>query len=219
MKFNLSSKIITAFLCSAAASVSAQDVGEYSAAIGLSTFGANYEAVYQLRDNMRLRGAVMGGLNYSGTETDDGATYDVDANLSAFAVMADYYPTNSGWRVSGGLLVNGSKMDSTITGSAADPIEIDGEFFDTGSMDVDADFVNTLSPIATTGYDYRFKNNWTLSGEIGAIYTGGIDLRATSATAEIQTAIDASNDYQSARDDASDLTFLPYLSITVGYSF
>lgn len=219
MKLNLSSTILTTFLVSAAASVSAQEVGEYSAAIGLSTFGANYEAIYQLRDNVRLRGAVMGGINYSGTETEDGATYDVDANLSAFAVMADYYPTNSGWRVSGGLLANGSKIDSTITGSSADPIEIDGEFFETGSMDVDANFVNTLSPIVTTGYDYRFKNNWTLSGEIGAVYTGGVDLSATSATAEIQTAIDASEDYLSARNDASDVTFLPYISVTVGYSF
>ena len=94
-----------------------------------------------------------------------------------------------------------------------------GEFFETGSMDVDANFVNTLSPIVTTGYDYRFKNNWTLSGEIGAVYTGGVDLSATSATAEIQTAIDASEDYRSARNDASDVTFLPYISVTVGYSF
>lgn len=219
MKFERTTAFAAVLLSTIAATASAQEVGDWTASVGVSTFGANYEAIYQLRPNMRLRGAVMGGLNYSGTEEEDGSTFEVDANLSAFAVMADYYPTQSGWRVSGGVLFNGSKLDSTATGSASNPIEIDDQTFSTGSLDVDADFKNTLSPIVTTGYDYRFKNNWIVSGEIGAIYTGGIDLTATGSTAEIQTAINNSDDYNTSRQDASDITFLPYISVTVGYTF
>jgi len=211
--------VLTTALCSTAIGASAQDVGDVSASLGLSTFGANYEAMYQIRPNLRLRGAVMGGLDYSGTETEDGTTFDVDAELSAFAALVDYYPTNSGWRVSGGLLVNGSNINSSAVGSPSNPIEIDGVNYTSGTLDLDAEFENTVAPMITTGYDYRFKDNWTLSGEVGAVYTGGIDLTAKGSSATLQSAIDSSTDYSDARDDASDITFYPYLSVTVGYRF
>ena len=219
MKTNQKTTLIATIFSVIAATANAQDVGDTSVSLGLSTFGINLEGTYHILPEWRLRGAVMGGLNYSGTEVEDGTTFDVDAGLSALALMADYYPTNSGWRVSGGLVFNGSKIDSTVTASSTDPIEIDDDTFQTGSMEIDANFKKKMSPIVTTGYDYHFQNNWILSGEIGAIYTGGIDITATSDSATLQEAIDDSVDYRDARADAAELNFWPYLSVTVGYSF
>lgn len=215
----ISTSLAAIALCAVTTGVSAQDIGDTSASVGLSTFGVNLEGTYQILPQWRMRGAIMGGLNYSGTETEDGNTFEVDAGLGAFAVMADYYPTTTGWRVSGGVLVNNSNIDSTTTASTSNPIEIDGINYGAGSIKVDANFSKKISPIVTTGYDYRFAKNWMLSGEIGAIYTGGIDLDATGSTAQLQTAIDASVDYRDARRDAADLEFYPYISVTVGYSF
>lgn len=219
MKNIFTTAILAAAMCNVAAHASAQEIGDTSVSVGLSTFGANIEGTYQILPQWRMRGAIMGGLNYTGSETEDGNTFEVDAGLGAFAVMADYYPTASGWRLSGGLLVNNSNIDSTTTASGSNTIEIDGTEYESGSVKVDANFSKKVSPMITTGYDYRFANNWMLSGEIGAIYTGGIDLNATGSTVELQDAIDASVDYRDARNDASDITFYPYISVTVGYSF
>ena len=73
--------------------------------------------------------------------------------------------------------------------------------------------------MVTTGYDYRFGNNWVLSGEVGAIYTGGITLEASSDNAQLQAQLATDSDYQKARSDAADVTFYPYISVSVGYSF
>jgi hypothetical protein len=209
---------------SIAGATQAQDIGDKSVAFGLSTFGPTLEGTYQIDQKWRLRGAVMGGLSYSETETEDDNSYDVDAKLGALALLADYYPTTSGFRVSGGLLLNTTKVDATTVASAGSPFMIDdgdgGEReFTSGSVTARGEFAKRISPMITTGYDYRFSNSWMLSGEIGAVYTGGIDLTAKGSTTDLQDAIDASDDYRDARRDASDITFYPYISVMVGYRF
>jgi hypothetical protein len=196
----------------------AQDIGDTTVSFGASTFGANLEAAYQLDSQWRVRGALMGGINYDDTSFEDGNEYNIDASLGAFAVLADYYPTMSGWRVSGGLLVNRTSLDATTTATGSG-IEIDGETFDEGSVTLSGDFAKSVSPMVTTGYDYRLNNAWSISGEIGVVYTGGIDLDATGSTTELQNAIDNSQDFEDIRKDASDVTFYPYISVTVGYGF
>ncbi len=197
----------------------AQNIGDTTVSLGASTFGANLEAAYQLDSQWRVRGALMGGINYDDTSEEEGNEYNIDASLGAFAVLADYYPTMSGWRISGGLLVNRTSLDATTIANAESGIEIDGETFDEGRLTLSGGFAKTVSPMITTGYDYRFNNAWSISGEIGVVYTGGIDLDARGSTTELQNAIDGSQDFQDIRDDASDLDFYPYLSVTVGYSF
>ena len=213
----------SAFLAIAAAAIavpaSAQDVGDVTVSAGLSTFGANLEAAYQITPEFRIRGALMGGLSYSETSIEDGNEYDIDASLGAFAVLADYYPTSSGFRVSGGLLFNATSIDATTTASAASPIEIDDTTYDSGTLSASAEFAKSVAPMVTAGYDLRFGSTWSIGGEIGAVYTGGIDLTAKGSTPQLQNAIDGSADYRDARDDASDVTFYPYLAVTVSYRF
>lgn len=204
---------------SLASAALAQNVGEKSVSFGLSSFGPTLEGTYQVDQMWRMRGVVMGGLTYSDTSTDSGNSYDFDAKLGAVALLADYYPTTSGFRLSGGLLINTTSIDATTVATPAEPIEIDNATFATGSVTARGEFAKKVSPMITTGYDYRFNNAWMLSGELGAIYTGGIDLTATGSTAALQTALDGSQDYRDARNDASDIKFYPYISIMVGYRF
>ena len=209
----------TLMAASFALPATAQEVGDTTVAAGISTFGANLEAAYQVSPEFRVRGALMGGLSYSETSNEDGNEYDLDASLGAIAILADYYPTQSGFRVSGGVVFSNTNIDATTTASTGSPIEIDDQSFTTGSVKASAEFANTVSPMVTAGYDYRFGNAWSIGGEIGAIYTGGVDLKATGSNAALQTAIDGSQDYADARRDADDIKFYPYLSVTVGYRF
>lgn len=197
----------------------AQETGQTTVSLGLSSFGGNLEAAYQIDPQWRARGALMGGVNFDGTQTENGATFDLDASLGALALIADYYPTGSGWRVSAGIVKNNTSIKGTATADNGSSFEIDGTTYTSGSVTTTATFTNKFAPMVTTGYDYSFGNSWMVSGEIGAIYTGGITLTSTGSDATLQNAIDSSTEYTDARDEASKVKLYPYIGISVGYSF
>lgn len=199
---------------------SAQDVGETILANGFSVLGATLEGSYQIEPDARVRGVLIGGLSYDQTEEDDdGNSYEIDASLTAAAVLVDFFPTGPGWRLSGGVLFNASDLEALGTGGPSEPFEINGQTFVGGVVEADVRFNNQIAPMITTGYDYPINENWILSGEIGAIFTGGFDIDVTANSDALQTEIDNDPDYQELRSDADDLTILPYISVSVGYRF
>ena len=210
--------VITASIFCLSTPVSAQNTEDSSISFGFSTFGASLEGAYRFLPNWRMRGAITGS-NYFVSETYNGTKFNVDADFASLSVLADYYPTSSGWRLSGGILVNNSSGHAIATASTTNKIEIDDKTYTSGTVTVDARFNIKVSPVVTTGYDYRFGKNWTLSGETGAVYTGGIDLQTTGGTAELQTAIDDSVDFKNAKKKASEKNIYPYISVSLSFSF
>ena len=210
--------VLTASIFCLSTTVSAQSNQNSSVSFGFSTFGARLEGAYRFLPDWRMRGAITGS-NYLVSETYNGTEFNVDAGFNSLSVLADYYPTSSGWRLSGGILVNNSSGHAIATASNTNKIEINGEKYTSGTVTVDAKFHIKVSPVVTTGYDYRFAKNWTLSGETGAVYTGGIDLKSTGGTADLQTAIDGSADFKNAKKKASEKTIYPYISVSLSFSF
>lgn len=184
----------------------AQETGDVTIGAGLSTFGANLEAAYQIDPQWRARGALMGGISADYEETDNGDTVEGDFDLGAFAVLADYYPLQNGWRVSGGLLLSNTELSASGT-AAGEAATVSGEF------------ANPASPMITTGYDLRFGQGWSFNSEIGVVFNGGIDLEFTADNPLNQAVIDADADVQDAISDASDIVALPYLSLGFSYRF
>ncbi|MGJ8622797.1 MAG: hypothetical protein ACSHW1_08465 [Yoonia sp.] len=198
-------------LTAACTIANAQDSGDISVGVGLSTFGANLEAAYQITPDLRARGALMGGLNLDFEESDD-ADIEGEFNLGGAALLADYYPLQNGWRVSGGLFF--SNTDLTATGTVeTEPGPV------SRSATVSAQFENEIAPMITTGYDWSFSDSWALTSELGVIFGGGIDLSFETDDAADQAAIDDDPDVQEAIADAADITVLPYLSLGVSYRF
>ena len=199
---------------------SAQSVGEVTLGNGLSVLGATFEGTYQIEPDARLRGVLIGGVSYDATEEDDdGNTFSIDAELSAAALLVDFYPYGPGWRISGGVLLNMSDVAALGTGGPTEPFEINGETFVGGVVEADVTFANQIAPMVTTGYDYPINENWVLSGEVGAIYTGGFDIDVTANSDALQAEIDSDPDYLDLRSDANDVTLLPYVSVSVGFRF
>lgn len=201
----------------------AQSIGDRTVSAGVSTFGLNLEGTYRFDPNFRARGAIMGlpGLDaLSDTFEEDGTTYAYDASIASFAALIDYYPSETGFRVSGGLLIHQTNASASAELSGENTFTLDdGTEFSSGTANLDVEFEKTVSPMVSAGYDYNFGQNWVLSGELGAIYTGGISLEAGSTNAQLQAEIDNDADVQDLRDDLDDVAFLPYVSVTVGYRF
>ncbi len=190
----------------------AQDTGDFVVGGGLSTFGANLEAGYYINPQLRLRGAVMGGISADFEETDtDGVTVKGDFNLGGAALLADYYPTGGAWRISGGLFLSNTEL--TASG------EVDLGSFGDEEATVSAEFANEISPMVTAGYEYKFGRGWSFNSEIGVLFTGGIDVVFTATDPSAQAEIDADTGVQDLISDASDLVVYPYLSFGVTYAF
>jgi hypothetical protein len=196
-----------------------QQVGEITGWSGISSFGLSIEGGYQFSPDLRMRGGWMGGVSLNETRTQDGNTFDVDAEIGAIAMIMDFSPVDADWRVSGGVLFSRTSIESMIQGSASDPIEYNGQSFENGIATSYAEFDRMVSPMITLGYDYPFAGNWVMSGEIGAVFTGGLDVVITGDSAALQNAIDNDDDVQSSREDAADMSIYPYINVSMGYRF
>lgn len=197
----------------------AQDVGDASFGSGISIFGPTFETAYVFEPNYRLRGVLIGGWEFdqSGTD-DDGNTYDVDADVTAAAILVDHYPSGPGWRFSGGLFLNMSEFDAVGRG-ALGAFEVNGVTFDQGIVDATARFSRGISPMVATGYEYVLSEDVSFSGEFGAIYTGGLEATLVANSDALQDAIDNDPDFQDPIDAANSIALLPYVSIAVNFRF
>ncbi len=197
-------------LATAGASASAQDVGDVVIGGGLSTFGLNLEGAYQIDPQLRARAAFMGGFGADYEETDEDGTLEGSFDLGGFAVLADYYPMQNGWRVSGGLFLSNTELSATGTVDLG---------LTTEAATVSADFENDIAPMITTGYDWGFGNGWALTSEVGAVFVGGVNLEFEADDPTAQAEIDDDPDVQEAISDASDVSVVPYVGIGVSFNF
>jgi hypothetical protein len=211
--------LVTLILGLLAAPGYAQQVGDTTVWSGVSTFGLSLEGGYQITPDWRARAGLMGGLNVTETQEQDGNSYDVDAQLGGVAMMLDYSPSGANWRMSGGLLVSRTTIETTVRGNAQDPIEYNGQSFNAGTATSIAEFNRSVAPVVTVGYDYPLGDRWIMSSEIGGVFIGGLDVEITGDSAALQDAIDNDEDVQKSRADAGDLSLYPYVSVSVGYKF
>lgn len=197
-----------------------QEVGETTIGGGVSIFGPLVEGTYMFEPNLRVRGVLIGGWDFDTSETDDnGNTFDIDLDPAAAAILIDHYPSGSGWRFSGGLLFDLSEVTAIGRPSATDAFEFNGETFDTGRVEVEGGLSAEVAPMVTAGYEYPLDAQWTLSGEIGAIYAGGFSATAEADNDLLQDAIDNDEDFQDALSEANSITILPYISVAVSFRF
>ena len=196
--------IATAALCASAAT--AQDVGQASAGLGISTYGINLEGAYRIDPSYGVRGVFISGPSAEYEETDDVGTIEGDAELGGLMIMGDFYPNQGDWRISGGLFFSQNEVSASG--------EIDGD-----AATASIKFENEVAPIVTTGYEWGFADGWSLTPEIGLIYTGGLAVEYTAENPADQATIDADPDVQDAIEDGEDIVLLPYLAFTVSYQF
>lgn len=218
--------VSTIVMIGSATPLLAQDARDFGVGVGLSTLGPTLEGSYRISPMLRARGILATGFSYEDDEDFEGTETSIDLSVGGGALVADYHPTGGNWRVSGGVYFAGSSLEGRATASPGDSFEFNGEDFTEGEFRIKARSNNQVAPIAMVGYDFNFGRNWALSADLGAIFTNGARLRATgqvpdndALTQELQDAIDADADVQSAIKDADDLNFYPYISLIGVYRF
>ncbi len=185
--------------------------------LGVSTMGATLEGAYRFNQSWAVRGVIAGGLSANGSQSVDGVSYDTSGQLGGFALLADYYTGSSGFRVSGGAFVSNTNFSGSTTATAANPINVGNVTANSGeTVSAEIEFARKVSPMLTVGYDWNIGRSFTLSGEIGAIGMGGLNV---SVDAPAIAAAEVAREVNNINDELSAFGVYPYVAITGTFRF
>ncbi|QIE40698.1 porin family protein [Rhodobacteraceae bacterium SC52] len=189
----------------------AQEPGEFGINLGVSTLGPTIEGTYRISDKLGVR-VPAGYFGGDFDTSEDGIDYDLNASIGGIGLLADYYPLSGGLRLSGGAFLSKYEADGTGQGSG----QIGDTIYNDIDLAFDAEAENYVMPTLSLGYDGSIGQRWTLSADLGAMYTGGFDVTLQDRSGQVsQSDIDA--EIANIEGDAPD--FIPYVKLSVGFRF
>lgn len=219
------------------------DMDNLAVSAGLSIFGYTITPSYRINDTFGIRipmgyataptdvvkdgtqvkSKILGGTIY----TDIPAQHEkvnVDAIMGGFGLLVDYYPNlpklGSPFRTSYGLMFPQYKLDGY--GVVDDFINANGQQIKVHDIDVEMT-IPSISPYAGLGYDYKIRDNWGVSLDIGVLYNvlyeGKISGTASDPAdqARLDEALQAEMDRK--EQELVPYPFLPYFQAGVTYWF
>ena len=209
------------------AHVTAASADDLALTVQGGTTGLGAGLAYQLSEQLNVRGSYN-GFEYNHDETVDELEYDLDLELSTAELLLDWHPFSSGFRLTGGIVYNGTDLTGDARPSGTGTVEFGGQTFlvqDIGSVDADVDFAS-VAPYLGIGYGQPFGQRLSFSADLGVMYQGspeaslqvrpgpGVD-PVTQARLE-QAAAEQERELE---DELDPLRFYPVARIGLAYVF
>jgi hypothetical protein len=187
------------------------------------TLGIGLDISKMLNEKLSLR-ANINGINYNRNEVLDDVNYDADLKLLTIGVLADYYPMENNFRISGGVYYNGNKLDATATPTQS--VTIGNQVYTAGQigrLDTTVDF-NKVSPYLGLGWGNKAsKSGWGFSVDLGAMYQGSpnVTAKAVANIPGLQTQLDQDVEVERKKieDDMDSYRWYPVVMVGVTYTF
>ncbi len=187
----------------------------------VSPLDLGLEAPPQPAGSLALRGG-SNALNLSVERSIDGVPYEPEAELKSTGALVDWYPGLGGFRLSGGLRINGNSLDvtaqptqaSSMAGASSGPSQ-------SGRLSGSADF-NRFAPYLGVGWQGSAMGGRMLVGlDFGALYQGKPDVRLTSTDISPAPGLadDLAREARAIEDELGGFRFLPVISLTFTYRF
>ncbi len=197
--------------------------GDNSISIKAGLLGAGMEVGRSFSDSISGRiGVNYFTYDYSATESD--IEYNFDLSLKSLSVLLDWHPFQGSFRISGGVLYNGNKIEADAKSS--DTYDIGDKTYtaeQVGTLDGKIDF-DAVAPYLGLGWDTSFgkKNGFGFLFEIGAIYQGSpkADLSASGPIAGNQEFIDnLAKEESNLQSNLDDFKYYPVATVGLSYRF
>ncbi len=208
------------------ASAANADIG-VSAEIG--TTGAGLHLTLPMSDNLNARlGVNAFSYSYDGSTSD--VDYDFKLKMQTFDVLADYYPfTGSGFRLSGGLVYNGNRIDAHAIPNANGTYTINDRTYSAntaGSLNGSIDF-RKISPFLGIGWGNAIAkdSNLSFTADLGVIFQGAANttLSNSGCSADTATCAQLASDLVAENgklhDKASRYDVYPVVRVGLSYKF
>lgn len=106
--------------------------------------------------------------------------YKAEANIETYSAILDWYPTSSGFHLSGGVYYNGTKVDGSAVPN--EPYTYGKRTFtpeELGTLTGEAKYKSNFAPYVGMGFGNPVKTGKTVGAfvRIGAMYTDSPDFR------------------------------------------
>lgn len=193
-----------------------------SLGVTAGTTGLGVELGYDFSDAVGLR-ANGNLLGFSHDVESDGIQYDGKLKLRSLGVLGDFYPFESGFRVTGGVYYNDNHVNITATPSG--PVTIGGTTYtpaEVGALTGAAEY-NTLTPYAGLGYtSSRGEPGLAFVFDAGVMFQGRPDITLAGSgpiTATPSFQADLERERRQIRDDLKWTRFYPVVRLGVAYRF
>ena len=223
MKKSLIALVATQLLCAEG------NIPSYNTALKVGTFGAGIDVSRMLNEKVALR-ANINGLRINRNEDLDDISYDATLSLLTVGVLADYYPFETSFRLSGGLYYNGNKLEGTARPASGETIDLgDNNYIGVnqiGRVDAKIDF-NKVAPYLGVGWGNKpSSGGWGFTFDLGVMYQGSPEVYANavpnaslSQSDKDKIAADVEKERKKIEDDASSYKWYPVLMLGVNYTF
>lgn len=225
--------LFCAAICVASAtSAHAGEQGDARFKLGVTagTLGVGPEISYRLSDNVGVRGNLT-FLSISRDIESDDINFDASLKLASGGAMIDVYPFKGGFRVSGGLRINGNKVRGVAQPNSGTSYDIDGTIYTAGqigTLTAETE-INRVAPALTLGYGGGLSKGLVFGIEAGALFQGAVKVRPLTITgtcagtsppaACASLAADLEAERQSLNNDISGYKVYPILQLSIGYRF
>lgn len=191
------------------------------AGIGFPGITIGYD--YALTSDVSLRGEYSGGLSLSRNGQRDGVDFNGNFKANSLGAIADWYPmAGSGFRATGGITLNDTKVSFAATGNNGTakingkPVNLAGETFN-----VDLKYPG-VTPYIGIGYSskHNAEKGWGFFADAG-VTIGKFDTSVSTTMVGKQGITQADVDAQTSkvRDSINKLSVFPKLTIGAVYSF
>jgi hypothetical protein len=229
VRASLGAALIIAAALGSAPALAKDGEGRVSAGITAGTLGIGPELGYRLSENIGLR-ANATFFSFGHDIHSDDIRYDADLKLRSGGAMIDVYPFGGGFRISGGLRVNGNKARGTGRPNDGASYTIGGTTYsaaEIGMLHAETD-INKVAPALTLGYGGGLSKGVTFGIEAGALFQGSVKVKPLTVTGVCADssigpcaalAADLEAERQSVNDDIDDYKVYPVLQLTLGYRF
>jgi hypothetical protein len=197
----------------------AQAVEVYSA---IGAPGLMLGVAHPVNAQFTLRADLASAGNRSRNTTEEGIAYQGKLKSGRVAVFGDWFPMDSGFRVTAGLTSNDYKLDLDATGAGRTVKVGDGTYTLAAGdgLAVAMRFPST-TPYLGIGWGHRLgESGWRLNADLGAMFgTASVTVTPRGALALQQAAADVAKETAQLRDQVESVKAIPQISIGVSYAF
>lgn len=222
MKTTYLALALMAGLSCAAANAAAMGV---SATAGTTGLGLHVSFPIQPKLNARVG---FGYLNYEDTGSTTDADYNFKMKLRTFDVLADYFPMDNGFRMTGGLVYNGNRVDVDMKAKSGAQYVVNGTTYSAaqaGSINGSVDF-KKIAPYLGIGWGNAVANKgWGFSADLGVMFQGSPRTSLTNSGCQAsaiictQLASDIAVEKTKLNDEVNSYKTYPVLRVGASYRF
>lgn len=210
-----------------ALSVAASVQAGTGVAVEIGSTGVGAHVSVPIRPNLNVRFGVN-YAKYSTTRNTDDAHYDLDLQLKTVDALVDYFPGDSGFRVSGGAVYNGNQFGTLARPANGSVYTLNNNTYPAstaGTIDGTVDF-HKVAPYLGIGWgNAATAPGWGFAADLGVLFQGApnstLGNRGCTASSAICTRLanDLVAENLKLKDEMKDFKFYPVLRVGVSYSF